>query len=148
MFYGQYSHSIDSKARLIIPSNFREILREKFADKIMVTKGFEKCLFVFPIENWRLWEQDLKNLSPFKAKSRALWRVFYASATEMTCDKQGRIILSKILLDYAGIKKGVSIIGVFNRFEIWDRSVWAEYSKKEEAVLEETSEKLDIIGGE
>lgn len=146
MFYGEYEHNIDKKGRLIIPAKFRDVLKDKFVDTFMVTTGYEKCLFVFPPDQWQAFEQTLRNQSPHKPDPRAVSRILYSGTDQCLCDKQGRINLPRKLLDYAGIKKAVTIIGVSTRFEIWDRDEWNKY--KQEVIkgsgLEERAEKMEI----
>ena len=145
MFYGEYEHTIDKKGRLIIPSKFRDVLKDKFVDTFMVTRGYEKCLFVFSPDQWQAYEQSLRTLSPHKADPRALSRMFYGGAHQCPCDRQGRINIPQILLKYASINKEVTIIGVSTRFEIWDREHWNEYREAEEKTLEERAEKIGEI---
>ncbi|MCK4261779.1 division/cell wall cluster transcriptional repressor MraZ [bacterium] len=145
MFYGEYEHTIDRKGRVIVPSKFRDALKDKFVDTFMVTRGYEKCLFVFPPDQWQAYEQTLRALSPHKADPRALSRMFYGGANQCPCDRQGRINIPKILLNYATINKEVAIIGVSTRFEIWDKERWNKYREAEEKALEERAEKIGEI---
>ena len=146
MFYGEYEHSVDRKGRLIIPARFRDVLKDKFVDTFMVTTGYERCLFVFPPDQWQVFEQTLKAQSPHQPDPRAVSRVLYSGTNQCLCDKQGRINLPQKLLDYAGIKREVTIIGVSARFEIWDREEWNRYKQEvmKEDGLEKRAEKMEI----
>lgn len=146
MFYGEYEHNIDKKGRLIIPARFREVVRDKFVDTFMVTTGYEKCLFVFPPDQWQVFEQTLKDHSPHQRDPRAVSRVLYAGTNQCICDKQGRVNLPQKLIDYAGIKKEVVIIGVSTRFEIWDVKEWNKYKQEviEDGGLEKRAENMDV----
>lgn len=138
MFTGEYQHTIDDKGRLIMPSKFREILGDSF----MITKGLDSCLFVYPQQEWKNLENKLKNL-PFTNKdARAFARFFFSGASDCETDKQGRILISGILRDYAKINKDVVIIGVGTRIEIWSGEIWAGYSKETEQNYEELAERM------
>ena len=119
-FKGEYSHSIDSKGRLIIPAKFRELLGEQF----VVTRGFDGCLFVFAEEGWNSFESKLQALPMDKPEARMLSRFFIAGAIDAEVDKQGRILLPASLLKHAKIDKEVVIAGVGNRAEIWSKTEW------------------------
>ncbi|MDK2823466.1 MAG: transcriptional regulator MraZ [Clostridia bacterium] len=138
MFMGEYQHTIDDKGRLIMPAKFREGLGEKF----VVTKGLDGCLFVYPLEEWKVLETKLRNLPFTKADARAFARFFFSGATECELDKQGRILLPTNLRDHAQLQKDVFIIGVSSRLEIWSKEVWEDYSSKTESSYEELAEKM------
>jgi len=147
LFYGQYDHFLDRKGRIIIPSRLRQVLVEAFSEKFMATRGFEECIFLFPIEQWRNVEEKTKTLpSMTGSRARALTRLLFASATECSMDKQGRILLPQKLRQYAGIKKDVVIIGVSSRIEIWSKERWAKYLEKEGKAFEKTAEELMSFG--
>ncbi|MCR4441105.1 MAG: division/cell wall cluster transcriptional repressor MraZ [Peptococcaceae bacterium] len=138
MFTGEYQHSLDEKSRLIMPAKFREVLGDAF----IITKGLDTCLFVYPQAEWKILEEKLKNL-PFTNKdARAFARFFFSGAIECETDKQGRILISSNLREYARVIKDVVIIGVGTRIEIWAKEVWDEYSKITEKSYEELAEKM------
>ena len=123
-FKGEYSHSIDSKGRLIVPARFRELLGDQF----VVTKGFDGCLFVFAQDGWDQFEAKLQALPMDKPEARMLGRFFIAGAIDAEVDKQGRILLPQSLLKHAGIEKDAVIAGVGNRVEIWNKDDWDKAS--------------------
>lgn len=145
MFYGEYRHNIDNKGRLIIPAKFRMVLKDKYIEKFYVTRGLERCLFVFTENDWNYLEQKFKSLPLTQATARAFSRLLFSGAYEATCDKQGRILIPNHLLQYAHITKEVLIIGVSNRIEIWDTKTWDDFSKVSindyERIAEELVEK-------
>ncbi len=126
MFLGEYQHSVDEKGRLVMPSKFRP----RLADGLVVTKGREGCLFVFPAKQWEDEYTYLMDLPGDERATRERLRVVVGSADQQRPDKQGRIQLSVPLRTYAGIDKEVSIIGVGNRLEIWDSEAWRVESEK------------------
>ena len=117
MFMGEYNHTIDTKGRLIIPSKFREALRDAF----VVTKGLDGCLFVYDNEEWKVFEDKLKSLPLTNKDARKFVRFFLAGATEAEVDKQGRILIPNVLREFAQLEKDVVLIGVASRVEIWSR---------------------------
>ena len=142
MFYGEYEHTIDRKGRIIIPSKFRDVFKEQFVEKFYATRGLDKCLFVFTEEEWKVQEQKFKSMSFTKADSRKFNRLFFSGAADITCDKQGRVLLPQYLKDYAGIKRDVMIVGVSNRIEIWSKEAWQGYYENSKGSFEEIAEKL------
>lgn len=123
-FMGEYQHSIDGKGRLIVPAKFREGLGENF----IVTKGLDKCLFVYHMSQWTELEEKLRKLPLTDSNARGFVRFFFSGATECEVDKQGRILLPANLREHAGLDKDVILAGVANRVEIWSKDIWSEYS--------------------
>lgn len=142
MFYGEYAHSIDNKGRLILPSKIREVAKSNFVEKFFVTRGLDKCLFMFSEEEWKATEQKFKSMSFTKQDARKFNRLYFSGAVEVVPDKQGRILLPTYLKDFAGIKRDVVVIGVANRIEIWGKETWTGFYKTNLESFEETAEKL------
>ena len=125
MFIGEYKHSIDNKNRLIIPSKYRDDLGQVF----MLTKGLDHCLSIYPYSEWTIFEQKLKNLPLTNQNARRFTRFFLSGAVECKIDKQGRILLTSALKDYAGVEKDVYFIGMGDRIEIWSSAEWEKYNE-------------------
>ena len=142
MFYGEFEHAIDKKGRLIIPSKFREALKEYDIEKLYITRGLDKCLFVFTESEWKTQESKFKSIPFTKSEARKFNRIYFAGATQIEFDKQGRILVPKYLKDYAGIKRDVMIIGVSNRMEVWSRDEWQKYYSSSKDSFEDIAEKL------
>ncbi len=142
MFYGEYLHSIDRKGRLILPAKFRETAKSHFIEKFFVTRGLDKCLFMFSEEEWRTQESKFKAISFTKQQARTFNRLYFSGAVEVISDKQGRILLPQYLKDFAEIKKDVIIVGVSNRIEIWAKDKWQEFYGSSRQSFEEIAEKL------
>jgi MraZ protein len=142
MFYGEYHHAIDRKGRLIIPAKYRKALKANYAEKLYATRGLDKCLFVFTEEEWKMQEQGFKKMSFTRTDSRKFNRLFFSGASELTFDKQGRVLIPKYLKKYAQIKKDVMIVGVSNRFEIWDKDMWDKYYSNTRDLFEDVAEDL------
>lgn len=142
MFMGEYSHTIDTKGRLIIPSKFREELGETF----VVTKGLDGCLFVFSDEEWRAFEIKLKSLPLTNKNARQFARFFVAGATPCELDKQGRVLLPATLREFAGLEKDVVLTGMLNRIEIWSKEKWNENNSLDDVAMDEIAEQMTDLG--
>ncbi len=142
MFYGEFEHTLDRKGRMVVPSRFRDVLREQFVEKFFVTRGLEQCLFVFPEEEWRNQEQKFKTMAFTRADARKFNRLFFGGAVEVGVDKQGRILLPQNLKKWAGISREIMVVGVSSRFEIWSKEKWAEYYNSTRESFEEIAERL------
>lgn len=142
MFYGEYFHALDRKGRLILPAKFREAAKAHFIEKFFVTRGLDKCLFMFSEEEWRAQEAKFKAISFTKQQARTFNRLYFSGAVEVVADKQGRILLPQYLKDFAQIKKDVVIVGVSNRIEIWSKDRWGEFYGTSQQSFEEIAEKL------
>ncbi|WP_243289976.1 division/cell wall cluster transcriptional repressor MraZ [Bacillus sp. FJAT-47783] len=138
MFMGEYHHTIDTKGRMIIPAKFREGLGESF----VLTRGLDKCLFGYPMSEWKILEEKLKSLPLTKKDARAFTRFFFSGAVECELDKQGRINITTPLLQYAKLEKECVVIGVSNRIELWSKNVWDQYVEEQEESFEEIAENM------
>ena len=142
MFYGEFEHSIDRKGRLILPAKFREVAKNQFVEKFFVTRGLDKCLFMFSEEEWRSQENKFKTMSFTKQQSRTFNRLLFSGAVEVIFDKQGRVLVPQYLKDFAEIKRDVMIVGVSNRIEIWAKDKWHDFYANSRQSFEEIAEKL------
>ena len=144
MFYGEFTHTLDEKNRLIVPMRLRGKIKETFVEKFIITKGLDNCLFLFTKDEWRLFENKIKALPLTGKDARAYTRHLFAGASECTIDKQGRISIPLYLKNYAQILKDVIVIGVMSRIEIWSKEKWISYSKNTEKSVNEIAEQLEI----
>lgn len=140
MFMGEYSHSIDTKGRLIIPSRFRESLGDAF----VVTMGLDGCLFVYPNEEWAKIEETFRNVPLTTKDARKFSRFFFAGAAICEVDKQGRILLPQILREFADLQKEVVLVGVLGRIEIWNRQRWQDANTYDD--MDEIAERMAELG--
>lgn len=118
LFIGEYSYNMDIKGRMNFPTKIREELGETF----IITKGLDNCLFIFSMDEWKRLADEIKSLP--RSKSVAMQRFYFGSAQEILPDKQGRILISQNLREYAGIEKDVVVVGALNRAEIWSKEKW------------------------
>jgi len=142
MFYGEYSHSLDRKGRLIIPAKFREAFKEHYAEKFYLTRGLDSCLFVFTEETWKSQERKFREMPFTRSESRKFNRLYFSGACDAVCDKQGRILIPEYLKKYAEIKQDVVIIGVSDRIEIWAKEKWEKFFDSNKGSFETLAEKL------
>ena len=147
MFYGEYEHTIDKKGRLIVPSRFTDSFKEYDVENLYITRGLDRCLFVFTENEWKSQESKFRSISFTKSESRKFNRIYFAGAARIECDKQGRILIPKYLKDYAGIKRDVMIIGVSNRIEVWSKDEWQQYYNGAKGSFEDIAEKLMMQEG-
>ncbi|MEI6863006.1 MAG: division/cell wall cluster transcriptional repressor MraZ [Candidatus Omnitrophota bacterium] len=147
MFYGEHEHTIDNKGRLIIPSKFRDSCKEYDIVKLYITRGLDKCLFMFTENEWKTQETKFRAMPFMKSEARKFNRLYFSGAAQIECDKQGRILIPKYLKDYASIKRDVVIIGVSNRMEIWSKDSWGEYYSTSKESFEDVAQNLMLQEG-
>lgn len=142
MILGEFKHSLDIKGRLAVPAKFRE----KLGTGAIITRGLDKCLFIFGANEWEVLVQKLMNLPLAQSNSRAFVRLMLAGASDAKVDAQGRILVPDYLRKYAGLKKQAVVTGLYNRMEVWDEGEWQAYKQKTEASSDEIAEKLGELG--
>jgi MraZ protein len=143
MLLGAHEHTIDDKNRLTLPAKFRQA----FADGVIVTRGFDGCLFAFRREDWhRRVESRLAALDPLSEETRRLERFFFSGATEAELDKQGRVMLPAQLIEHAQLGREVVVAGVNDRLEIWERGAWRRELAEVEGRAEHVAERLAARG--
>lgn len=143
MFLGTYEHGIDAKGRLFIPAKLREAGAP--SPSFIVTRGLEECLYLYERKKF---DEVISKLSSLPVKNqqdgRAFKRMLLAGAQEVAHDEMGRILLPRALMDYAGLKGDVSILGVGERIEIWASDKWKRYSKSAETTFHRMGRQLEI----
>ncbi|MBR1737769.1 MAG: division/cell wall cluster transcriptional repressor MraZ [Firmicutes bacterium] len=149
MFMGEYQHSLDANGRIIVPSKFREELGTCF----FATKGSAdgsagnyRCIVVYTSEDWARINEKLKNASTVDMNVTKLARFLFSGASECVPDKNGRIMISQALREYAEIQKDVVTIGVSSRIEIWSKENWDKYNREENFIDSTIAEKVSMLG--
>ena len=122
MFLGEYTHSLDAKGRLIIPAR----LRESLEPELVLTRGYEQCLALYPISEWRRLAARASELPRTSRVARAYRRLLFSNAFELNLDSSGRILIPACLREYGEIKDEAKIVGLNRYIEIWDPSRWDE----------------------
>jgi MraZ protein len=139
MLLGEFEHTIDDKNRLTLPARFRDT----FAGGVVVTRGMDGCLYVFPRDQWRdSIESRLEALDPLSREGRVMHRFFFSAASEDELDKQGRIMIPPALAEHASLGREVVVAGVRDHLEIWDRAQWREHLREIEGSAEHVAERL------
>ena len=142
MLIGEYRHTIDDKKRLSVPSVFRTELKQK----IVITRGLDNCLFVYPLPVWKQVAEKLSQLSMGTADSRSFNRFMLSGAVEVELDSMGRILIPDFLKSFANLKVKVVIAGVYDRLEIWDEKRWLENTTRVEKMADSLAQKLGEVG--
>lgn len=138
MFLGTHAPRLDDKGRLFLPAKFRDEL----AEGLVVTKGQERCLFVFPQREFGRLAEQLRATPVTHKAARAYSRVFFAGAHDEVPDRQGRITIPAHLREYAGLSKDCVVIGASSRVEIWDKDAWDSYLAQSEDAFAEIEEEV------
>lgn len=142
MLIGEYTHTIDPKKRLSLPSKFRRELGKK----VILTRGLDNCIFVYPISVWKSISEKLSSLSIGQSDSRGFNRFMFSGAVEADIDTAGRVLIPDFLKNFARLRSKVVLTGVHNRVEIWNEKTWNEYKIRIEKEADVLAEKLGDIG--
>jgi MraZ protein len=134
VFFGEFKIKFLGKGRVALPKKIRNLLS---GSRVVLTRGFEKCIFGYEKAAWEKASLQQTETPVTEARGRALRRYLFSGAMVVKFDSQGRAVVPQFLLDYAGIKKGITVIGAGDHFEIWDSQAWG----KELASIE--SQKLE-----
>lgn len=128
MFIGEYTHTVDEKKRFSLPAKFRKELGRK----VVVTRGKDHCLFLYPYKTWALISEEVKKLGHVESDHRYA-RFTFAGASEIEIDSIGRILVPEFLREFAALGNSIVITGVHDRVEIWNEKKWEAYRKKLES---------------
>jgi MraZ protein len=138
MLLGSHDHSLDDKNRLTLPAKFREEL----GTEVVVTHGMDGCLYAYSSQDFARLAERMGSLDSLSRESRMLQRHFFAGAVRAELDRQGRMVIPQKLLERAEIRREVTIAGVFDHLEIWDRGRWTEHSHEVEGSAEHVAERV------
>ena len=138
MLLGEHEHSLDDKNRLTLPAK----LRGDFEEGVVVTRGLDGCLHAYPRAAWAQLAERIQGLDPLAEDSRRMRRHFFSGAAHGELDKQGRMVIPAALLEGAGITREVTVAGVFDHLEIWDRATWRQQLHEVEGSAEDVAERL------
>lgn len=145
MFLGTYQHTVDPKGRLFIPAKLRE-QKESNDGKFVLTQGLEACLYLYDAQKFH--QNLLGKMANIPVKNqrdaRAFKRLLLAGAQDVELDDLGRILIAKPMMDFAGMKRDVSILGVGERIELWSTVRWNAYNKKAASTFQRLGKHLEI----
>ncbi len=140
MFRGEYSHQLDNKGRLIIPTRFRDLLT---GDAIL-TRGLDHNLVIYPGQTWNTVMQQLNDMPITHPTARAFRRLLFSGAVELTLDKQGRVNIPNYLLEYASIEDSVLLVGMESFIELWQPDHWKATLNDLASILAESDHLLTM----
>ena len=143
MFLGEYQHALDDKGRVVLPRKFRDELQKG----CVITKGQEHCIYVFTLERWQEEMAKVAKLPRTDRRSRNFSRSFFAGASDLKPDRQGRIAIPENLRTFASLDKDVTVVGVADYIEIWSTSVWEDVAAEADELYAGIEEVLSE-GGE
>ena len=138
MFLGTHQPRLDDKGRMILPAKFRE----RLAPGLVVTRGQERCLYVFPMEEFMRVADDLRAAPETSKAVRDYLRVFLSGASDEIPDKQGRVTIPANLREYAGLSRECTVIGAGSRLEVWDTAAWEAYLAGTEQAFADQAEEV------
>ena len=143
MFTGRRTNNMDTKGRVAIPAKHRDVLRERYGSKLMLTVGIEgQCLWLYPMEEWLEFRQRLKDTGLGGRRLIRLQRQMFASAEALDVDKAGRVLLPENLCRDAGMEKEVMFVGMDSRIELWSPSAW---DAEQTSLIENQDELLEVL---
>jgi MraZ protein len=139
---GEYECRIDDKGRIIFPAKLKKQLSPLAEAKFFINRGFERCLVLYPLDEWKRIQKQLQHLNLYKKDSRKFLRYFNRGATELSLDSQSRLLLPRHLFDYAGIRKDVILCAFNDRIEIWDKVTYDKMMVDEPEEFANLAEKI------
>jgi MraZ protein len=128
MFRGRSIHTLDAKGRIRIPARFRDILKTRYEDRLVIT-NLDRCLVAYPLPEWEIIEEKLGSLSLVRQDMKAFQRFFISGTSEYNFDKQGRVLIPQTLRDQASLEREVVLAGMLRSFEIWSKDYWDQEIK-------------------
>lgn len=140
MFLGEHRHALDAKGRVIFPVRLRETL----GAQVVLQKGIDACLYVFPPDEWERQVERVSSLPTTRPDARRYARFFFSQAQSERIDRQGRLTIPASFRDYAGLEREVVIVGAGSRVEIWDAGRWEQHRTETEAGVEGFASELEI----
>jgi MraZ protein len=123
-FLGEYECKLDAKGRAMLPSAIKKQLQPAAQEKFVINRGFEKCLTLYPMNEWEQISKDVNKLNMYVKENREFVRRFFNGATELELDAAGRLLFPKRLLAYSGIDKDIVFVAMLNKIEIWPQDTY------------------------
>jgi MraZ protein len=144
-FKGQAENSVDSKGRVTVPSKMRKALNPEAEKSFTITRGFEECVHLYPMDRWREMEEEFAQLNPFNRETRHFMRTVLRWADEVSLDGQGRIKMPPRLVEFSGIDGTAFVIGSLDHIEIWDPDTFDDYLNEQPADYETVAERVMTV---
>src|SRR5258708_16536801 len=146
LFRGIFHNSLNDKGRMSIPARFREQIKSDHEQPLVLTLGFDQCLFLYPMDAWKKIEAQMASWNTLDPDVRQFVRTVLRATDEVEMDQQGRIMISPVLRKEAGLTKGVAIVGNLHRVEIWDKQKYENYHAQSAQSLEMLGQRLSDKG--
>ena len=143
-FSGEYKISLDPKKRINIPAAIRKILPAESDGKLVFTRGFEGCVYMFPGIEWKRLTEKLMTLNSFDVNVRNFTRVFVGSAHTISMDSQGRVLLPESIIEMANISKDILVQGSLNKWEVWNPELYQNYLTSNNIKIENLAEQINF----
>jgi MraZ protein len=140
-FTGEYDCKLDAKGRMVLPAKIKNSLPEGSGDEIVVRRGFEPCLVLYPMLEYKKIFSKIAGLNEFNAEYRILQRNFFRGNAIVELDSAGRILIPKNMMAFAGLERESIVVGMGNRVEIWDASKYDDYLIKDQKEFSDLAEK-------
>ena len=144
-FIGEYHCKIDSKGRLLLPSELRKQLSPENQEQFVISRGVDECLSLYTVSEWGIVMNKLRSLNRFKIKDRKFARMFQKGATKVPVDSNSRILLPKSLLSWASIQKQIVIVANVDLWEVWDKAKYKALMKENWDEFDDLA--ADVMGG-
>jgi MraZ protein len=138
VFLGTHTPRLDDKGRIFLPAKYRD----RMAGGLVVTRGQERCLFIYPMDEFVTVAEQMRQAPTTSRAARDYMRVFLSGASDEIPDKQGRFTIPANLRQYAGLDRDVTVIGAGSRLEVWDSTVWNDYLERTEQAFADTAEEV------
>lgn len=142
MLLGEFEHTIDDKGRITVPAKFRG----RLAAGLVVTKGIDACLWLYPTDVWAELAQEVNDLPLTNPRAREFRRQVFGSAYDSVPDRQGRVIVPPTLRQYANIDKQAVVIGLYDHCEIWNPDQWRERQERSDNNPDDRAEQFASLG--
>lgn len=142
VFKGQAEYSVDGKGRVAIPAKMRKALSPEAQETFTITRGFEDCIFLYPVDRWASIEEEIGELNMYNREARDFIRIIMMWADEVTLDGQGRISIPKPLREFADLDDSALILGAFDHIEIWEPEHFDHYLNDQPSDYETLAERV------
>lgn len=140
MFLGEHRHALDDKGRIVFPAR----MRDELGAQVVLQKGIETCVLVFPPEEWDREVEKVAGLPTTKPQARRYRRFFFSQAQSERIDRQGRLTIPPAFREYAGLVREVVVAGVGPRVEVWDADRWEDHRRESDDTVEDFASELGI----
>jgi MraZ protein len=141
-FLGEFECKVDAKGRILVPSALKRQIAPDAKDRFVIHRGFEKCLVLYPLNEWVVISAEVNQLNLYNKKNREFVRQFHRGATELEMDNTSRLLLPRRLLDYAGIEKELILFAYSNRIEVWAKDAYEAWLNEEDVDLSDLAEEV------